>query len=110
MGALPGTFIKWFLQELKLEGLCKLADGLEHRKATAAICYGLYDGKELHFFEHSVPGEIAAGPRGVGFGWNPIFIPEGSAKTYGEMTDDERRPFSMRAQAIDKLRDFLQTS
>ncbi len=110
MGRLPGTYIKWFLQELDLVGLCKLADGLEHRNATAAICYGLYDGTHIHFFEHSVPGSIAPEPRGESFGWNPIFIPDGSTKTYAEMTDDERRPHSMRAHAIDQLRAFLAAS
>jgi inosine triphosphate pyrophosphatase len=109
MGRLPGTLIKWFLEELGVEGLCKIADGLEHRKAVASICYGLYGGHEIHFFEHQVSGEIAPKPRGdLGFGWNSIFQPEGSDKTYGEMTDDEIRPFSMRAQAIEQLRAFLQ--
>lgn len=109
MGRLPGTFIKWFLEEMGNEGLCKLADGLEHRGATASICYAYFDGQRVVFFEHHVPGTVADQPRGGhGFGWNPVFIPEGSAQTYGEMTDDEVRPFSVRAHAIEKLRAFLQ--
>jgi inosine triphosphate pyrophosphatase len=107
MGHLPGTFIKWFLQELGNDGLCKLADGLEHRTAVASICYGYYDGQKVHFFEAHVPGRIADQPRGEAFGWNPVFIPDGSTKTYGEMSLEEARPYSMRAQAIAKLRKFL---
>lgn len=109
MGRLPGTLIKWFLEELGTEGLCNMANGLKDRRAVASICYALYDGEQLHFFENHISGVIAPAPRGdLGFGWNPVFQPDGSDKTYGEMTDDELRPFSVRAHAIDKLHNFLQ--
>jgi XTP/dITP diphosphohydrolase len=108
MGRLPGPFIKWFLEELGDNGLCRLADSLEHRRAHVSIIYALYDGHEMHLFENHVEGQVAPEPRGnYGFGWNAIFIPEGSGKTYAEMTDDEVRPFSVRAQAIEKLKAFL---
>lgn len=109
MGKLPGPLIKWFLEELDVPGLCKLADGLEHRKAHVSIVYALYDGERIEYFESTVRGAISSEPRGThGFGWNAIFIPEGSNKTYAEMTDDEVRPYSIRAQAIEKLRAFLE--
>src|SRR2546423_6793745 len=77
MGRVPGTFVKWFLEELGNDGLCRLADGLAHRGAVASICYGLYDGRRLEIFESHQPGHIAPEPLGEhGFGWNPIFIPE----------------------------------
>jgi non-canonical purine NTP pyrophosphatase (RdgB/HAM1 family) len=114
LGQLPGTFIKWFLQELEPAGLCKLADGLNSRAAIAGIMYGYFDGTEVRTFEARVQGVIAEKPRfseSSGWhsanSWNSIFIPEGSHKTYGEMTDDELKPFSHRAQAIEKLRTFL---
>jgi non-canonical purine NTP pyrophosphatase (RdgB/HAM1 family) len=107
MGRLPGTFIKWFLEELGAEGICKLADGFAERTATASICYALHDGKTVHFFESHVPGQIASTPRGEGWGWNPVFIPDGATKTYAEMTPHELKPCSMRAQAIAQLRAFL---
>jgi inosine triphosphate pyrophosphatase len=111
MGRLPGTFIKWFLEEIGPEGLAKLADGLPHRQAVASIIYAYYDGTETHFFEGQTAGTVAPSPRGEStFGknsWNGIFIPQGSDKTYAEMTDDELRPFSHRFQAIAKLEAFL---
>ncbi|HEV7454071.1 MAG TPA: non-canonical purine NTP pyrophosphatase, partial [Candidatus Saccharimonadales bacterium] len=64
MGKLPGTFIKWFLQELGNDGICTLADGLENRKAVVSICYGLYDGQDIHFFDSHVAGQVAPEPRG----------------------------------------------
>lgn len=109
MGKLPGPLIKWFLEELHDEGLCKLVDGLEHRKAYVSIMYGYYDGTQTQFFENHVSGTVSPEPRGShGFGWNPVFIPEGSDKTYAEMTDEEVRPFSVRARAIERLRAYLQ--
>jgi inosine triphosphate pyrophosphatase len=109
MGRLPGTLIRWFLEELGTDGLCRLADGLEHRGAESDIEYALYDGATMHFFAGKVTGTVAKTPRGSeGFGWNPVFIPEGSTKTFAEMTDDERKPYSHRAAAIAKLRAYLQ--
>ena len=109
MGRLPGPFIKWFLEELGVEGLCGLADGLKSREVTASICYALYDGKHIEFFENQVRGQVADKPRGKhGFGWNAMFIPDGSTKTYAEMDDDEIRPFSHRAPAVAKLKEYLE--
>jgi non-canonical purine NTP pyrophosphatase (RdgB/HAM1 family) len=109
MGRLPGPFIKWFLEDLGVDGLCKLADGLESRAVTASICYALYDGEHVEFFENHVRGQVADKPRGEhGFGWNALFIPEGSTKTYAEMDDDEIRPFSHRAPAVAKLKEYLE--
>jgi non-canonical purine NTP pyrophosphatase (RdgB/HAM1 family) len=108
MGRLPGPLIKWFLEELGDEGLCKLADGLEHRKAHVSIIYAFYDGTDMQFFENHVQGSVSTEPRGsYGFGWNAVFIPEGTDKTYAEMNDDEVRPYSVRAQAIEQLKEYL---
>lgn len=108
MGRLPGPFIKWFLEEVGLDGLVRIADSLEDRQAVASICYAYYDGENVAYFSHDIPGSIATEPRGDAFGWNPIFIPDGSDKTYAEMTAEEVRPYSMRFQAIEKLRIYLQ--
>lgn len=113
-GRLPGTYIKWFLEELGVEGLIRLLAGFEDRGAEAFITYGLFDGEELHIFQGQVSGMVSSEPRlGDGDGWhgalswNSIFIPDGSDKTYAEMTDDELMPFSHRAQAIKKLSAYL---
>ena len=115
-GRLPGTLIKWFLEELGNEGILKLLAGFEDRTATASIIYGLYDGEQLHFFEGRQTGrittELPTESRDGWHGsksWNSTFIPDGADKTYAEMTDDELLPFSHRAKAIEKLRVFLDT-
>lgn len=110
MGRLPGTFIKWFLEEMTQEELCRLVDGLPERGAEAAIVYGLYDGKELLTFEATQKGSIADHPKGHnGFGWNHIFIPEGHDLTYAEMDEAMFKEWNIRAHAIAKLRDYLKS-
>lgn len=114
MGRLPGTLIKWFLEELGPEGLCRLGQSLSDKTATASIVYALFDGTELHTFEAAVDGTVSPEVRSIegtewknSKSWNSIFIPNGSSKTYGQMTDEELEPFSHRAQAIAKLREYL---
>lgn len=108
MGKLPGPLIKWFLAELGNEGLCTMLDGYSDRSALAEVCVGLYDGKELYTFLGQRKGSIAKTPRGEdGFGWDPIFIPEGHTKTWGEMTAEEQKDTSMRRIALKKLEGFL---
>jgi non-canonical purine NTP pyrophosphatase (RdgB/HAM1 family) len=108
LGELPGPLIKWFLKSIDNPGLCKLLDQHADRSAAAHVCFGLYDGTNTHFFENTKLGSIALEPRGVTkFGWDPVFIPEGAQKTYGEMTEAEAVPFSMRRPALAKLEEFL---
>ena len=108
LGRLPGPLIKWFLQELDNEGLCNLLSGFESRKAIAEVLFGYYDGIIFKTFKGEIKGSIAETPRGErGFGWDPIFIPEGQEKTWGEMTMDEQIATSMRRQALQKLARFL---
>jgi non-canonical purine NTP pyrophosphatase (RdgB/HAM1 family) len=108
LGQLPGPYIKWFLSELKLEGCCRLLDSFDSRQATARVTLGLYDGKNMNIFDAEMPGSIADHPRGDGgFGWNPIFIPEGSDKTYAEMNDQELELDAVRKKAVDQLKHHL---
>jgi non-canonical purine NTP pyrophosphatase (RdgB/HAM1 family) len=108
LGKLPGPLIKWFLTELNNEGLCKILNPYEDRTAVAEVCFGLYDGGELKIFEGQTEGMIADVPRGErGFGWDPVFIPKGSEKTWGEMDVDEQKSTSMRRIALLKLEEYL---
>lgn len=108
LGKLPGPLIKWFLTELDNDGLCKILNSYKDRSAVAEVCFGLYDGKELKVFEGQVEGTIARVPRGKrGFGWDPVFIPEGRDKTWGEMNIEEQKETSMRRIALKKLEAYL---
>lgn len=107
-GKLPGTYIKWFMEELKPTGMAQLAAALPSQKATGHMVYALYDGKQVHFFDGTMTGRIAPEPRGSGgFGFDPVFINDGYDITRGEMTDEQYAATSYRTEAMHKLKAFL---
>jgi XTP/dITP diphosphohydrolase len=65
-------------------------------------------GEVLGMFEGLVEGRIADRPRGShGFGYDPIFIPNGFQRTFGELEAAEKNQLSHRARALEKLSAFL---
>lgn len=82
----------------------------ENRKARFRTVISLIiDGKET-FFEGICEGLIIDERRGhQGFGYDPVFIPNGSHKTFAEMDMDEKNLFSHRKKATEKLVAFLNT-
>lgn len=89
-GRLPGTFIKFFEQELGYEGLCRLVDTAEDRSAQALVTIGYSDSEQVETFTGVLEGMIADHPKGTGgFGWDNIFIPKGYIQTRAEMNDDD---------------------
>jgi non-canonical purine NTP pyrophosphatase (RdgB/HAM1 family) len=108
MGGLPGPFIRWFIDELGYDGICKMLNNYNDRTAHGKICYALYDGKNIEFFEGEMHGTIAKEPRGTGgFGFDAIFVNEGFSKTRAEMTKEEYAKTSYRKIALDKLVEYL---
>ena len=88
--------------------LLRNLDGVGNRCARFRTVISLIlDGKE-HLFEGIVEGHIAQCPSGnEGFGYDPLFIPEGSTKTYAEMSAEEKNALSHRGRAVRKLVEFL---
>lgn len=108
MGRLPGTFIKWFLEELGVDGLARLAASLSSQSATGHLMYALYDGAAMHIFEGEMHGQIASVPRGNGgFGFDKIFVNDGYDITRAEMTEAQYKETSYRYQAMQKLKEFM---
>jgi XTP/dITP diphosphohydrolase len=71
------------------------------------VIFLILDNKE-YFFEGICKGSIGFEPRGEkGFGYDPIFIPEGLTKTFAEMNMEEKNQYSHRKKAMDKLVTFL---
>jgi XTP/dITP diphosphohydrolase len=110
LGKLPGTFTKWFIDELGNEGLCRLLDNYPTRKATGEICFVYYDGTVMKNFNGRVEGTIADRPRGTnGFGWEDIFILDGQNRTFAEMSDEELGKYSLRASTVyPQIKEFLE--
>jgi len=108
LNGLPGPLIKWFMKSLDNEGLYKITESCENKKAEAKVIIGVsFDYRDIKFFEGSISGIIVS-PRGEnGFGWDKIFQPDGFNKTFAEMTLDEKNEISMRKIAFKKLKEYL---
>lgn len=87
--------------------LSNLAGKPDRRARFRAVISLLIDGKETQF-EGICEGSIIEEKRGKGgFGYDPVFVPEGSVKTFAEMGMEEKAIFSHRAKATEKLVAFL---
>lgn len=86
----------------------KELEGKTNRKAYFISIFCLIlDGKE-YFFEGRVNGTIATEIMGDnGFGYDPIFIPDGFSKSFAQMSSEEKNAISHRGKAVEKLNDFL---
>ncbi len=83
---------------------------IENRKARFRTVVALIlDGKE-HLFEGIVDGRIIESERGVdGFGYDPVFLPDGYSSTFAEMNLSQKNKISHRARAIGSLVNFLRS-
>lgn len=82
--------------------------GIEERTAAFKTVIVLCLNGEYHSFEGSVEGAIIHEKKGEhGFGYDPIFVPNGSTRTFAEMTMEEKNGFSHRSRALDKMMSFL---
>lgn len=90
------------------EKLLANLQGISNRQAQfRTVISLLLDGKEYHF-EGICKGHIIEKETGTnGFGYDPVFIPEGSEKTFAEMTMEEKNQYSHRKKATAKFAAFL---
>jgi len=113
LGNAPGVYSARYAGEPKNDekNMDKLLLALENHSNRNAqfrtvICLILL-GKE-YFFEGIIKGKIIHARKGKdGFGYDPIFIPDGYEKTFAEMTIEEKNKISHRALAVEKLVEFL---
>ena len=80
----------------------------DNRAARFRTVIALIQGTDEHLFEGIVEGHIATEERGTeGFGYDPVFAPEGGEKTFAELGVEAKNCISHRARAVKKLADFL---
>jgi XTP/dITP diphosphohydrolase len=89
------------------ENVMKLLREMEpvnDRRARFVTVITLLEGAEQHFFEGEITGTIAQAPRGHnGFGYDPVFIPDGYRTTFAELDAAEKNRISHRAKAMERL-------
>jgi len=102
----PGPYSAYAFKTIGVAGVIALLRGSPSGKAATFVSSLAYcePGGEPSLFEGSVRGTITARPRGKkGFGFDPIFVPDGGAKTFGELTLEEKCAVSHRADAMKKF-------
>lgn len=105
LGGFPGVYSAYALRTIGLEGIIALLRGSRSRAAkfVSSLAYCEPKGEPV-VFDGSVRGSIADAPRGsAGFGFDPIFVPSGMAKTFGEVTIEEKGALSHRGVALRKF-------
>ena len=105
--------------EANMAKLLRELDGKENRKARfrTVICYiekkdvcpcGCTSTKKIHQFDGIVEGHIATEKQGTeGFGYDPIFVPEGYDQSFAQLGEEIKNGISHRARAVAKLAEFL---
>ena len=105
----PGVYSAYVFDTLGNEGILKLMDGVKDRTAEFKTVIGIRLENQNFKFVGICHGEIAEEPRGTnGFGYDPIFIPEGYSRSFAEMSTEEKNRVSHRGKAIRKVSAFLQ--
>ncbi len=106
-GKLPGTFIKFFIQELGHEWLCRLLDGWE-RSAIGRTKFAYFDGTRLEIFTGEINWTIADHPGfDNGFAWDKIFIPEWYNCVRSELNEEDYKKIYLTIKPIEAVKEFL---
>ncbi len=105
----PGVYSAYVFETIGNDGILCLMEGKKDRRAYFKTVIGLrYRGYNFKFIG-ICHGEITEEPHGSeGFGYDPIFRPEGYDKTFAEMSVGEKNKISHRGKALRKLRGFLE--
>jgi len=99
-GGFPGALVKWLEKSAGLDAIVRMLEPFPDRTARAVCVIACFDGERLVTGRGVTEGRIAPAPRGTGgFGWDPIFVPRGSKKTFAEMLPPQKDAVSHRGRA-----------
>lgn len=109
LNGFPGVYSHYIYSTLGKHKLLELLCGFEHRPAHFKTVIGYVDeNREKHFFEGICKGKIGNISKGkMGFGFDPIFFPEGHERTFAQMSPTEKNAISHRGKAIKKFIEHL---
>ena len=94
--------------EANMKKLLSEMQDKDNRKARFRTVICLIEGGKEHFFEGIVNGSIIRERKGgAGFGYDPVFMPDGYSETFAEMGNDEKNKISHRARAVQKLCEYI---
>ncbi len=107
LNGFPGVYSSFVMRTIGCDGILSLMEDKEDRRSRFECVIG-YLGEEKKIFKGISRGTITQEKRGSGgFGYDPIFQPEESERTYAEMTSCEKNKISHRGRAMEELLDFV---
>lgn len=108
LNGFPGVLVKWMLESVGAQGIARTAASLGNPRATARCALLYLSADHQVYAEGTTPGRLVTEPRGdAGFGWDPVFQPDGRSETYAELTGPEKDRISHRGLAWRDLRTRL---
>jgi XTP/dITP diphosphohydrolase len=98
----PGVYSSYVFKTVGCDGILRLMEGVEGRSARFECCIGfMVPGGEPHISKGVAKGSISQAKEGTGgFGYDPIFVPEGYSKTYAQLEVVEKNRISHRGRAM----------
>jgi len=98
----PGVYSSYVFKTVGCDGILRLMEGIVDRSARFECCIGfMTPGGEPHMSKGVAKGSISKSKAGTGgFGYDPIFVPEGHSKTYAQFEVSEKNKISHRGRAI----------
>lgn len=111
LGGFPGVYSAYVYKTIGCNGILTLMEEEEKNRAARFECVlGFAEpGREPVFFKGISKGALSRSKAGAqGFGYDPIFIPEGDERTYAEMSTEEKNRISHRGRALEKFFKYLE--
>ena len=100
LAGFPGPLVKWMLDAVGAEGIARCALALGDARVTARCALAAFDGERAVEAAGETAGTLVLPPRGArGFGWDPVFVPDGETRTYGELSEAEKDRLGHRGKA-----------
>jgi len=108
----PGIYSSRYAanDKARVERILKELEGKENRRARFVCVISIaFNNEVIGSFRGEVYGKIIDEPHGTnGFGYDPVFMPDGFDKTFAELTQEEKNKISHRANAIEKVIEFVE--
>jgi len=101
----PGVYSSYVFKTVGCDGILRLMEGVKDRSARFECCIGfMAPDKEPHMSKGLARGSISEKKAGTGgFGYDPVFVPDGDARTYAEIEISEKNRISHRGRAIEQF-------
>ena len=106
LNGFPGPYSSYVYDTIGNKGIMNLLENCETRDAKFVSIIAYCDNDDVvKLFESSIPGKISSAIEKGGWGYDPIFIPDGESKTYANVSDKDK--FSHRAAALTKFSNWF---